>query len=117
MGFGHLTCLTNLAQQLIEKQFLLLNGQTMPIENLFVVKQIERRESQKFYLLIYFLIESNNTTSLNLNTEFFNNCFFSYTKHNNMEKHLSLYFFFSCMKRSKCQTLVLLKSIFSLCKS
>ena len=35
---GHCTCLTNLAQRLIEKQFLLLNVWSMPTKNLFVVK-------------------------------------------------------------------------------
>ena len=34
----HRTCPTNLAQRLIEKRFLLLNAQTMSVENLFVVK-------------------------------------------------------------------------------
>ena len=58
-------------------------------------------KNSMFYLLIHFLLESNNTTSLNLKTELFNNnivFFFSYTNHNNIEKHLLLYFFFFLWK-------------------
>ena len=65
----------------------------------------------------HFLIENNNTTSLK--TELFNRnlaFFLFYTNRNDMEKHLSLYFFFSSMKRSTRQTSVLLKNIFSLHK-
>ena len=76
----------------------------MSSENLFVVES----EVTKI-LCLHFLIESNSTTSVNLKTELFNNCLFSFTNHNDMEKHLSLYFSFSSMKRLKCQTSVLLK--------
>ena len=62
---AHLTCLTNLLQCPIEKRFLLVNGWMMSNENLFVVKPEESHEN----LLIHFLIESNDTTSLNLKTE------------------------------------------------
>ena len=48
----HWTCLTNLAQRLIEKRFLLLNGQTMSIENLFVVK-LEESHENSIYLFIF----------------------------------------------------------------
>ena len=68
---GHWTCPTNLAQQ-IEKQFILLNGWTMSIENLLA----EPEESQN--LLIHFLTESNNTSLLNRKTVLFNNCLFSF---------------------------------------
>ena len=70
---GHQTFLTNLAQCPIEKRFLLLNGWTMSSENLFVVES----EVTKI-LCLHFLIESNSTTSVNLKTELFNNCLFSF---------------------------------------
>ena len=35
---GHRTCSTNLAGSAIETRFVLLNVQTMSVENLFVVK-------------------------------------------------------------------------------
>ena len=62
---AHRTCPTNLLQCPIEKRFLLVNGRIMSNENLFVVKPEESHEN----LLIHFLIESNDTTSLNLKTE------------------------------------------------
>ena len=42
---GHRTCPTNLAQRPTEKRFLLLNGRTMPVKNLFVVKPEESHEN------------------------------------------------------------------------
>ena len=101
------------SQRPTEKPFLSPNDRTMSDENLFVVKPEAGRESRKFYLLIHFLIESNNKTPLNLKNELFINniVFFLFLNHNNMEKHLSLYFFFFSMKRSKCQTSVLLKNL------
>ena len=37
--------LTNLAQRPIEKRFLLLNGRTVSVENLFVVKDTRREKA------------------------------------------------------------------------
>ena len=42
---------TNLAQRPIEKRFLLLNGRTMSVRNLFIVKLEESRENS-IYLSI-----------------------------------------------------------------
>ena len=42
---GHRKCPTNLAQRPTEKRFLLLNGRTMPVKNLFVVKPEESHEN------------------------------------------------------------------------
>ena len=42
---GHRKCPTNLAQRSTEKRFLLLNGRTMPVKNLFVVKPEESHEN------------------------------------------------------------------------
>ena len=61
---GYRTCLRNLAQHAIEKLFLLLHVWTMSAENFFVVKS-EESHKNSIYLFI-FLIESNNTTLLNL---------------------------------------------------
>ena len=52
--FEHWACQTNLAQCLIEKQFLLLNGQTVSVENLFVVK-LEESHKNSIYLFIFWL--------------------------------------------------------------
>ena len=70
---GHWSCLTNLAQCPIEKWFILPYGWTIPIENLFVIKLEESHKNSN----VHCLIESNNTTLLNLKTELFNNCLFS----------------------------------------
>ena len=42
---GHRKCPTNLAQRPTKKRFLLLNGRTMPVKNLFVVKPEESHEN------------------------------------------------------------------------
>ena len=69
---GHRTCPANLAQPPIEKRFLLLNGRTMSVEKLFVVKPEESHENS----IVDFLIESNNRSSLNLKAGLFNNCLY-----------------------------------------
>ena len=51
---GHRTCPTNLAECPIKKQFLLLNGWTMSVENLFVVK-LEESHNNSIYLFIFYL--------------------------------------------------------------
>ena len=71
---GHRTCPTNLTQRPIEKRFLLLNGWTLSVENLFVLKPEESHENS-IYLFIFWL-KINNTTSLNLTTELFNSFIF-----------------------------------------
>ena len=49
---GHRRCPTNLPQRPIEKRFILLNGLTMPVENVFVVKPEESHENS-IYLFIF----------------------------------------------------------------
>ena len=49
---GHQRCPTNLAQRPIEKRFVLLNGLTMSVENVFVVKP-EQSHENSIYLFIF----------------------------------------------------------------
>ena len=51
---GHRICSTHLAQSPTEKRFLLLNGRTMSVEKLFVVKPEESHENS-IYLFIFVL--------------------------------------------------------------